>query len=622
MGKDLVRCGWEMEGHQALVRLAKDVTAIRRQAEEDRPADPYSEKHEPGSLEVGPDLAFLEEVASTTSRDVSSILEEMRGLGAGISLAARNSNALPRMELSLDGMARVQKWGLGAFIVNGVLGFLQRGVLLSKVEAVHRTTSDLAVSAATVADNSTLLVSGQAAMLESDRDTRVVIARGFMALEKRLRSTEVGLEELGDRLVFALEETGLAIAQVVGGGLEVIRLAFDEAEEARVADAERQRKTMLFIEENAERRHAELMSAVRSPQAILANECYEFALQNFKVSSFSAALKEVRKALEASSTHIPSLILMGRLAEHYAVWPDAKDYYDKAMRLAKEQGGLSFYGEAMGRLVQLEMLLGNDGQAAELTSDVFHDFWEVDDNFDLLLSSFKLDKEVSLRLIRHILNFDFYVLSNGERAEMLIPIPPDVDEDDAFEEYLGSVSQPKVPVQIANELVLEEDFASLLMQVYELTYGVVALYRRLDYCGDEFHEEAAANEVQYFGHFLFPVYEVLSALAETNSVRKQRALTEELREALGEAKSDFIKTTSRVFSEDPSLREGCHPDIERAWAMSLGDELMEAECLPVIERLKRVWPFSFWEEGDEEGGDEQDGWGFEETLLYSWGQKT
>ncbi len=121
------------------------------------------------------------------------------------------------------------------------------------------------------------------------------------------------------------------------------------------------------FDQQQERRHAELRKTMlhiaRNSGAFQASEQYGYALSNFRAGNLKRAVSDLKKVFDAQSTHLPGLILFGRIATQLAEWQDAKDTFHYASKLALQNLDSASYDAAITGLVNVEQMVGNKKQA-------------------------------------------------------------------------------------------------------------------------------------------------------------------------------------------------------------------------------------------------------------------
>lgn len=171
------------------------------------------------------------------------------------------------------------------------------------------------------------------------------------AIEDRLTSIDDNLVEIYDTLR-DIETGQAALTQAVKDGAERIAGALDRGVE-RIVGA------LFDLDAHAEARHQELMRAMVTPRTIRAEEKFQQAVIQFRTGNISKALRELRKALEDDSTHMPALMLFGRCCYRQGRPREAKAAFRQTAALALDGQDCETYIAAILRLSRLERLLGN-----------------------------------------------------------------------------------------------------------------------------------------------------------------------------------------------------------------------------------------------------------------------
>lgn len=129
----------------------------------------------------------------------------------------------------------------------------------------------------------------------------------------------------------------------------------------------------IISESHQEARHQELVSTVQSSAknrlASQTTEKYSDAVVQFKVGNLRRAIKDIRAALETKSTHIPSILLFGKIAARRTQWDIAKDAFYEASKLALALNDKESYQTAIIELSRIERIVGNKKQAVAVLRD-------------------------------------------------------------------------------------------------------------------------------------------------------------------------------------------------------------------------------------------------------------
>ncbi|MEK7529388.1 MAG: hypothetical protein AAB570_00515, partial [Patescibacteria group bacterium] len=212
-----------------------------------------------------------------------------------------------------------------------------------------------------------------------------VLVTGFAAVAALEVATRSGMHDvvqgiagLGERVEDAVEDLGDRVENVIRVSADAVREAIAK-QTASVTSAIRAQTTSLLVgvewQTNAltdvarvvsDRNHDDLVAlreaiekGLASRLALEAEERYNDAQTNSKLKDYTRALQDLRRALDAKSTHIGSWVLLGRVAEVMGQNGRAVRAYCRAIELCKQIRERTYEDMARCLLIDLERRQGN-----------------------------------------------------------------------------------------------------------------------------------------------------------------------------------------------------------------------------------------------------------------------
>ncbi len=314
----------------------------------------YSLRHRKGPLEVSLNTDALGSYATAFSEEMERVgdgLYDLLGEAETISRAAtasaetlqgikRDTSTLPLISHYLERSLAVQERIQGFTAANAVVSSL--GVVLH-----HQMQGSLQRMEGTMEDT-----------LSTLDDLTAEVAEGFDDLATGQAEIEEAVYTVGDKV------DALTVAVIQG----VATLA--EGQHALYLQQQRHtatlQKTLSTIaaaigklDEAQGRQHRELVETLGKAHELRAREKYAFAFDQYELGNYRLALQELRAGLRERSTHVPSLLLFGAIAESHLQWGIAKDSYHHAVQHAALQGDKNAYMAAVLSLTHAEVKVGN-----------------------------------------------------------------------------------------------------------------------------------------------------------------------------------------------------------------------------------------------------------------------
>jgi hypothetical protein len=345
-------------------RMSDDISSLRETFNE-YVKDSYSSSNEPGPIEVSVDTESFKEaldmVADSYAENQRLMAQQMEEAAEGFSDSITDlSNAIGENNELLGSIydeqreiTRETREGNMIQGANFAINVLGLGVAVQTLEEITEIGEELYGMREDLGEINRTLEWIDSGIGEVNINLRGVLQRQELQIKTQIKTIK-WLEKTIEGIE-GLEETVVSCFGALGKQQEII-----------ISQVWRLNETLKALVEGQDKMRREIVGALNSGQVIKANERYSFAYDQYQIGSYSAAIKELKFALKEMSTHIPSLILLGTISTHYALWSKAKDSYYQASLLAKRNGDVKLYNLAMIGLANVEFLVGNRVQAKRL----------------------------------------------------------------------------------------------------------------------------------------------------------------------------------------------------------------------------------------------------------------
>ncbi|MBP9717675.1 hypothetical protein KBD59_00035 [Candidatus Gracilibacteria bacterium] len=312
----------------------------------------------------------LGSIANFTESSAQTGLQSLQQL----TLVRRGTDVLPEIEVRLCELTEASYGNMAATIMAAGLVYCKLDAVQCAVEQMNDGIRGLSYQMGDIADGIT--------------DLACEVADGFEMTNENLENihgdmldgfddVNDNLEVIHDDMVAGHRAIVITVAQCAAALRDTMLDGFDSLAQGIDVLRHEQHQALTAIafvlqdfNTQQERRHGELVGAIttvaENRNALEADEKYRFALTQYKVGNYRKALAELNKALEAQTTHLPSLLLYAQIAASRADWRNAKDTYFYASKIALLQRDTKAYELAILALAELETKLGNGDQAHAL----------------------------------------------------------------------------------------------------------------------------------------------------------------------------------------------------------------------------------------------------------------
>jgi hypothetical protein len=391
--------------------IRRDLAASRKLFEERIGRRQYSSTHPVGPREMSFEMGSCDIEAAVVGRTnentdgllianrqlrridgrTSEIADVSWDIANELRLVREGTDVLPEIDAKLGEIDEMVYRNLVATASGTALMLYEAGQLRAAAEETNEWLEDISESvdaiSGQVEDLTSEVVDGFNVTNENLGRIQEDIVEGFEAMDENL-------DRINDNIVSGHRSIVLTVAQSAAAIKKAIDHGFVALSEEVGAIRLEQRHAvtavaLAFQNFNAEqdRRHGELVSAIttvaENKNGLEADEKYKFALDQFNIGNYRGAIQELDGALLAQSTHLPSLILFGKIAFLRVEWRNAKDSYYNASEIAFRNKDGAAYEVAILALAHIETLVGNGEQGKTIIKNAV-ERWRGEESFKIV----------------------------------------------------------------------------------------------------------------------------------------------------------------------------------------------------------------------------------------------
>ncbi len=153
----------------------------------------------------------------------------------------------------------------------------------------------------------------------------------------------------------ALEHIGITIQK----GTETLEKRLYEIKQGLIEQYLQQERHHICEIQTLEKINKTLNYNARNIQLHKAEERYLDAHQHFNAQNYRGASQDIKKALKEKSTHLPSLIMRGKIEAHRHSWKNAAETFAYASKLANQEKNSEAYQAAILGVVHTKIMDGD-----------------------------------------------------------------------------------------------------------------------------------------------------------------------------------------------------------------------------------------------------------------------
>jgi tetratricopeptide (TPR) repeat protein len=399
-----------MERHLSTLRSqSRELRSLREITEDTVTNHDYSLTHPVGPLEISVDTDSLEEYIGGLAESIDNFSEAIEGELADLNVTATNIETAAfdaaeslheikghtgqierRVSYIADNIGDIKNLSAASLSLQAVGAALQYQAI-SRLDDISEGIEDLeyAISegfgdlAEQMGDGFEFISEVLEEGFEHLAEGQVAIAKGISVQNKLTfafgKMMGEGLQQISEgqnaivRGINAQTKLTFALGKMMGEGLQQISegqnaIYLQQQRDAAATQLGLGRIENAVIELNAaqNKRTEQVIDRLEHPNDIQAAEKFIHAFDQYRANNYYAALQDLREALAARSTHVPSLLLLGRISEERLDWKNAKDTYHLASKHALFQNDPNAYGRAIVALSSIEERVGNSDQSKEV----------------------------------------------------------------------------------------------------------------------------------------------------------------------------------------------------------------------------------------------------------------